>query len=202
MRSASVMVMPEADGGISHASIAPRISVAQLMMCEYSTRPQHIGHRWLIPSPLWQVTQRSWKIGSTSAYVGGSFGQAVGAVTLQAGALASLSAVSPSPSHPSSPHKTSPTNNSTRMLASLARASSLRYASRAMGSIGRTLLFIGIALAASGALLLLGERLGLGKLPGDFIWKKKNVTVYFPLATSIIVSIVLTLVLNLWLRRK
>jgi len=71
-----------------------------------------------------------------------------------------------------------------------------------MGSIGRTLLFVGIALAATGALLVLGERLGLGKLPGDFIWKTKNVTVHFPLATSIIVSLLLTLILNLWLRRK
>jgi len=88
------------------------------------------------------------------------------------------------------------------MLASLARAFRLRYASRVMGSIGRTLVLIGIALAATGALLVLGERLGLGKLPGDFIWKKKNVTVHFPLATSIIVSLLLTLVLNLWLRRK
>lgn len=71
-----------------------------------------------------------------------------------------------------------------------------------MGSLGRTLLYIGIALAASGALLLLGERLGLGKLPGDFVWKKKNVSVYFPLATSLLVSVVLTIVLNLLLRKK
>jgi hypothetical protein len=88
------------------------------------------------------------------------------------------------------------------MPASLARVLGLRYASRVMGSIGRTLLLIGIALAASGALLLLGERLGLGKLPGDFVWKKKNFTVHFPLATSILISVVLTLVLNLWFRRK
>ena len=78
----------------------------------------------------------------------------------------------------------------------------MRYASSVMGSVGRTLLLIGIALAASGALLMLGERLGLGKLPGDFVWKKKNLTVHFPLATSILVSLILTLVLNLWLRRK
>jgi hypothetical protein len=71
-----------------------------------------------------------------------------------------------------------------------------------MVSLGRTLVFVGIALVAGGALLMLGERLGLGRLPGDFIWKKKNVTVHFPLVTSIIVSIVLTLALNFWLRRK
>jgi hypothetical protein len=88
------------------------------------------------------------------------------------------------------------------MQASLARDFCMRYASRVMGSLGRTLLFIGVALVASGALLLLGERLGLGKLPGDFVWKKKNLTVHFPIATSILVSLVLTLLLNLWFRRK
>ena len=71
-----------------------------------------------------------------------------------------------------------------------------------MGSLGRTLLYIGIALAASGALLMLGERLGLGKLPGDLVWKKKGFTVHFPIATSLLVSLVLTIVLNLLLRNK
>ena len=71
-----------------------------------------------------------------------------------------------------------------------------------MGSMGRVLLFIGLALVATGALIMLGERLGLGKLPGDLVWKKKNVTVHFPIVTSIVVSIVLTIVLNLLLRKK
>jgi hypothetical protein len=71
-----------------------------------------------------------------------------------------------------------------------------------MGSLGRTLLYIGIALAASGALLLLGERLGLGKLPGDLVWKKKSFTLHFPIATSLLVSLVLTVLLNLLLRKK
>lgn len=71
-----------------------------------------------------------------------------------------------------------------------------------MGSVGRMLLVLGIALVAIGGLLVLGERFGLGKLPGDLVWKKKNVTVHFPIMTSIIVSLVLTLVLNLLLRKK
>lgn len=71
-----------------------------------------------------------------------------------------------------------------------------------MGSLGRTLLYIGIALAASGALLLLGERLGISRLPGDLVWKKKNFTFHFPIATSLLVSLVLTVLLNLLLRKK
>jgi hypothetical protein len=71
-----------------------------------------------------------------------------------------------------------------------------------MGSLGRTLLLIGIALAVSGALLMLGERLGLGKLPGDLVWKKKNFTLHFPIATSLLISVVLTVLLNLLLRKK
>jgi hypothetical protein len=51
-------------------------------------------------------------------------------------------------------------------------------------------------------LLVVGERFGLGKLPGDLVLRRKNFTLHFPLATSIVVSLVLTLLLNLWLRRK
>lgn len=71
-----------------------------------------------------------------------------------------------------------------------------------MGQIGRYLVAFGLALAAVGALLALGDKLGLGRLPGDLVWKRKNTTVYFPIVTSIIVSLLLTLVLNLFLRRK
>jgi hypothetical protein len=71
-----------------------------------------------------------------------------------------------------------------------------------MGQVGRMLLFGGLLLAAIGALLVFGERFGLGKLPGDLVWKRKNTTVYFPWVTSLIVSVILTVVLNLILRRK
>jgi len=64
------------------------------------------------------------------------------------------------------------------------------------------LLIMGLVLAAVGAALLIGGKLGLGKLPGDVTIERRNVTFYFPLATSIIVSLVLTLLLNLWLRRR
>lgn len=71
-----------------------------------------------------------------------------------------------------------------------------------MAQLGKTLVFAGIALAGVGLLLIVGERLGLGRLPGDLVWKRKQTTVYFPWVTSLVVSVVLTLLLNLFLRRK
>jgi hypothetical protein len=60
--------------------------------------------------------------------------------------------------------------------------------------LGRTLVFVGILIAATGlVLLLLGKtNLPLGRLPGDIIYRGKNTTFYFPLATSILVSMVLS----------
>lgn len=72
-----------------------------------------------------------------------------------------------------------------------------------MSDLGRLLVFAGIGLAAVGALLLLLGRmpgLPIGQLPGDFSWERGSTRIYFPLATMIIVSIVLTVILNLVLR--
>ncbi len=44
--------------------------------------------------------------------------------------------------------------------------------------------------------------IGLGRLPGDIMIQRENVSFYFPLATSIIISIVLTLILNIVVRRR
>jgi len=71
-----------------------------------------------------------------------------------------------------------------------------------MSQLGRVLLVAGLVIAGVGALLMVGERLGLGKLPGDILWKRKNTTVSFPIMTSLVVSVVLTVILNLILRRK
>lgn len=68
--------------------------------------------------------------------------------------------------------------------------------------IARMLIGFGLALVAVGCLLLLGQRLGLGRLPGDILLKRRGFTFYSPLATSIVVSLVLTLLLNLWARRR
>ena len=65
--------------------------------------------------------------------------------------------------------------------------------------LGRMLLLAGIVLAAAGLLLMLGPRLpGFpGRLPGDFQWGRGNVRVSFPLATCLLLSVVLTLIV--WL---
>lgn len=66
-----------------------------------------------------------------------------------------------------------------------------------MMGIGRLLVAVGIALVVIGGLVLLLGRIGvpLGRLPGDILYRGKNTTFYFPLGTSILISIVLSLVL-------
>jgi hypothetical protein len=62
--------------------------------------------------------------------------------------------------------------------------------------IGKILIVIGLVIAGIGGLILLGGKIPwIGRLPGDFYYKGKNFTFYFPLATSIIVSIILTIIL-------
>jgi len=60
---------------------------------------------------------------------------------------------------------------------------------------GKMILILGILFVVIGLLLMLGPKIPLlGKLPGDFVVRRGNFTLYFPLATSILLSIVLTLV--------
>lgn len=73
--------------------------------------------------------------------------------------------------------------------------------------IGRLLLFAGLGLALVGGLLVLGSKLlgsdklpWLGRLPGDIHVERKGFSCTFPLATSILVSLVLTILLNLIVR--
>jgi hypothetical protein len=68
-----------------------------------------------------------------------------------------------------------------------------------MTGLGKALIGLGILLIVIGAVLLAAGRVGLplGRLPGDFTYKSKNVTVFFPLGTSILISIVLTAILYL-----
>ena len=69
-------------------------------------------------------------------------------------------------------------------------------------SLGKALIFLGAALVAIGLILTFFNRIPfLGKLPGDIYIEKKNFHFYFPLATSILVSAVLSLILWLWSRR-
>ena len=68
-----------------------------------------------------------------------------------------------------------------------------------MNDLGRLLIGVGLVLVIAGALLLLLGRTGfpLGKLPGDISYRGRNVSVYFPLGTSILLSVVLSLVFYL-----
>jgi hypothetical protein len=66
-----------------------------------------------------------------------------------------------------------------------------------MGDLGRMLVFFGGLLLVVGLVLIFAGKLNLpiGRLPGDIIYRGKHTTFYFPLATSILLSIVLSLVL-------
>jgi hypothetical protein len=68
-----------------------------------------------------------------------------------------------------------------------------------MNDLGRLLIGVGLVLVIAGALLLLLGRTGfpLGRLPGDISYRGRNVSVYFPLGTSILLSVVLSLVFYL-----
>jgi hypothetical protein len=68
--------------------------------------------------------------------------------------------------------------------------------------LGKMLLGIGLLLAVIGAAILLAGRIGLpfGRLPGDFSYKGKNVSFYFPLGTSILISIFLSVLLYVFSR--
>jgi hypothetical protein len=71
-----------------------------------------------------------------------------------------------------------------------------------MPSLARLLVKLGLLLIIAGGLVYLLGRLGIsfGHLPGDFAWRRKSVSVYFPLGTSILLSLLLTFILYLLAR--
>jgi hypothetical protein len=73
-----------------------------------------------------------------------------------------------------------------------------------MNELGKLLFLAGLILAAGGLILMLFGRtnLPIGRLPGDIIYRGKNTTFYFPLATSILLSVVLSVILYLVGRLK
>jgi hypothetical protein len=73
-----------------------------------------------------------------------------------------------------------------------------------MAEMGRILVALGVALVVIGGIVMLLGRTGmpLGRLPGDFLYRGKNTTLYFPVASSILISIVLSIVLFLVGRMK
>ena len=64
--------------------------------------------------------------------------------------------------------------------------------------MGKALVLVGLLVAGVGALVMLG--FPVGRLPGDIVFRRGNVTVFLPFATSVLLSVILTLVLW-WLRR-
>ena len=70
-----------------------------------------------------------------------------------------------------------------------------------MDGIGKTLIFLGVAIAVLGLAFVLAPKIPLlGKLPGDLVFRRGESTFYFPLATSILVSILLSVLLNIAFR--
>ncbi len=67
--------------------------------------------------------------------------------------------------------------------------------------LGRILLVIGLVLVVVGGLAVLGVRLPFGRLPGDIAITGEHGGVYIPIATMLIISVVLTILANLFLRR-
>ncbi len=68
-----------------------------------------------------------------------------------------------------------------------------------MAEMGRLLVILGVALVVMGGIVILLGRTGLplGRLPGDIVYRGKNTTFYFPLASSVLISVVLSIVLFL-----
>lgn len=75
-----------------------------------------------------------------------------------------------------------------------------------MNNLGKWLVILGIGIAVIGGLIWLGTKIGIpfGKLPGDIKIQREKFTLYAPIITSIMVSIVLTILLNLifWIFHK
>ncbi len=70
------------------------------------------------------------------------------------------------------------------------------------GDLGRWLVVLGLVLVVVGVVLVFADRIPwLGRLPGDIRIERGNWRVYFPLATSLLISVILTVLLNLFFRR-
>jgi hypothetical protein len=70
-----------------------------------------------------------------------------------------------------------------------------------IGALGRLLILMGVAIVVVGLVLVFADRIpGLGRLPGDLSFRIGNVRVFFPIVTMLIVSLLLTVVLNVVVR--
>jgi hypothetical protein len=71
-----------------------------------------------------------------------------------------------------------------------------------VSQLGRLLIVIGLMVVVVGGVMVAFGRLGVGRLPGDLVFERKNVKVYVPIVTSIVISLVLTLLANVFFRRR
>lgn len=72
-----------------------------------------------------------------------------------------------------------------------------------MMGLGRTLILLGAVAMIAGVIVLFWQRLGLpSRLPGDLVLRRGPVTFYFPIVTGLLLSLVLTVLLNIFLRRR
>jgi Protein of unknown function (DUF2905) len=73
-----------------------------------------------------------------------------------------------------------------------------------MSELGKILVGVGLVIALAGVVLMVAGRVGLplGRLPGDMAYKGKHVSFYFPLGTSILISVVISVVLYLLSRMR
>ena len=70
-----------------------------------------------------------------------------------------------------------------------------------MGALGKGLIALGLGIVILGLVLLVLSKLGVSKLPGDVVIQRRNLTIYAPVGLMVLVSLVLTLLLNLFARR-
>jgi len=67
--------------------------------------------------------------------------------------------------------------------------------------MGRLLIIAGLVIAFVGLVITIAGKIGLGHLPGDIVIKRRNFALYIPIASSILISVLLTLLFNLIRRR-
>lgn len=78
----------------------------------------------------------------------------------------------------------------------------LIYSAEKMADIAKMLIIVGAVAILIGLVLLFTQKVSfLGKLPGDILIKKDNFTLYFPLTTCILISLILSIISMLWIRK-
>ena len=71
-----------------------------------------------------------------------------------------------------------------------------------MSGLAKSLIVFGLVLIVAGAVLYLAGRVpGVGRLPGDIFFKKGNFSFFFPITTSVLISVIATVLLNLFMRK-